>query len=152
MGDRPPQLGIDHVGVSVTNLEQSIAFYCDVLGAEVVFPILKSRNFEGRRAVLSLGTQIFDVNEFTSNGGEDFDPARTGLDHLGLTVASREELERWAQWLDEHDIERSPIRDHDLDVPPVKWQIAMFDFRDPDGIQLEFSYVEHMTLGTVTFS
>ena len=53
--------------------------------------------------------------------------------------------------LDDHNIERSPIRDHDLDVPPVEWRIAMFDFLDPDGIQLEFSYVAHMTLGTVTF-
>jgi glyoxylase I family protein len=148
---RPAQLGVHHIGLSVTDLERSVAFYCDVLGAEVVFPIHEAHNFSGRRAALSLGGQILDVNEFAGNVGEVFDPTRTGLDHVGFTVASRDDLDSWAQWLDEHNVERSPIRDHDVDFPRVQWRAAMFDFLDPDGIQLEFIFMSRMELGTVTF-
>jgi glyoxylase I family protein len=144
-------LGLNHIGLSVANLERSIAFYCDLLGFEVVFPILDALNFDGRRAVLSVGSQILDLNEFAGNRGETFDPVRTGLDHVSFTIESREELDGWGRWLDEQGIERSPIRDHDIDVPPVHWQVTMFDFLDPDRIQLEFVYVPRMELGTVIF-
>ena len=148
---RPAQLGVDHVGISVTDLERSMEFYCAVLGAEVVFPLMDSHNFSGRRAVLSLGAQMFDVNEFASNGGEVFDAARTGLDHIGLRAATRADLDAWAHWLDQNQVERSPIRNIDTDVPPVQIRGDMFDFQDPDGIQLEFVWVSRLELGTVTF-
>lgn len=150
---RPTNLAINHIGLSVSNLERSVDFYCDVLGCQLVFPILDALNFAGRRAVVSFAgsSQVLDLNEFASNEGEVFDPARTGLDHVSFTIASREELDRWAQWLDDQRIERSPIRDHNIHVPPVHWEVVMFDFLDPDGIQLEFVYVPRMELGTVTF-
>jgi glyoxylase I family protein len=94
---------------------------------------------------------VLDLNEFASNAGEGFDPARTDLDHVSVTIASREELDRWAQWLDDQRIERSPIRDHNIHVPPVRWEVVMLDFLDLDGIQLELVYVPRMELGTVRF-
>ena len=148
--NRPTQLGIDHIGLSVTNLERSMAFYCDVLGARVVFPLHPAHNFDGRRTVLSLGPQIFDINEFSANIGEAFDAARTGLDHVAFVVASREDLDGWAEWLDDQNVERSEIRNIDTDFPPVEIRGAMFDFLDPDGVQLEFSYASRLELGTVT--
>jgi catechol 2,3-dioxygenase-like lactoylglutathione lyase family enzyme len=128
-----------------------MAFYCDVLGAKVVFPLHQSHNFAGRRTVLSLADRILDVNEFDANVGEQFDCAHTGLDHVGFAVGSREDLDRWAAWLDDHGVQCSPIRSIDTDYPPVQIRGAMFDFRDPDGIQLEFVFNERMELGTVTF-
>ena len=148
---RPPQLGVDHIGLSVTNLERSMAFYCDLLGAEVVFPLHPAHNFDGRRTVLSLGPQMFDINEFAANDGKAFDSARTGLDHVAFTVGSREDLDRWAHWLDGNNIDRSQIRTIDTDIPPVQIRGHMFDLLDPDGIQLEFVCVSRMELGTVTF-
>ncbi len=100
--------------------------------------------------MFSLGSQILDVTEFARNRGETFDPSRTGLDHLSFTVASHEDLDRWTRWLDAHDIERSPVTDHNVDVPPVRWRVTMFDLVDHDGIQLEFVFVPEMQLGTVT--
>jgi glyoxylase I family protein len=65
-------------------LDRSIAWYCDVLGAVVArepFPGDRA-SFSGRMAVLLVGPLILDLYEHAANGGERFDPAGTGLDHL----------------------------------------------------------------------
>jgi glyoxylase I family protein len=82
-----------------------------------------------------------DINQFSGNDGTRFDVTRTGLDHLAFPAASREALEEWALWLDANDVARSAIRD--IPGPIIG---AMFDFTDPDGIQLEFIFVELETL------
>ena len=137
--DRPKTSGLDHFGLSVTDLAKSAAFYCDVLGAEVVFGAHDEDSF--RRIVVKLGSWIVDLNQFHANDGGRFDVTRTGLDHLGLTATSRESLEHWARWLDAHGVPRSTVRD--MPAPVVG---AMFDFVDPDGIQFEFSFVESAAL------
>ena len=130
--ERPPTgLGISHVGLSVRDLERSLAFYCDVLGARVVRPPYDSVRGRFRMAVIAWGPISFDLCRHDDGEGERFDPARTGLDHLAFGVSSREELEAWAAWLDRNRIERSEIRDADGAGP-------IFDFVDPDGVQLEF--------------
>jgi hypothetical protein len=78
-----------------------------------------------------------DINQFHANDGTPFDATRTGLDHLGLIASSRDALDDWARWLDAHGVIRSPVRE--LPSPYVG---AKFDFVDPDGIQLEFTYKE----------
>ena len=145
MGDigPPTQRGVDHLGISVRDLARSEAFYCDVLGGHIIF-----RRHDagwGQRSVVWLGPHAIDLNEFTDNDTTPFDPRRAGLDHLGFAAASMEELEAWAGWLDAHAVQRSQIRDVRLDAvqdehaPTIG---AMFDFLDPDGIQLEFTYID----------
>ena len=131
--ERPQAIGIDHIGLSVTNLETTLEYYCDLLGAQVLFAAHDGGTF--RRAVITLGTWMIDLNEFKANDGGRFDVTRTGLDHVALIASSREALEDWANWLDSNNVERSPVRE--MPAPVVG---AMFDFVDPDGIQLEFSY------------
>jgi len=75
---------------------------------------------------------LIGLHTNTGNGGEQFDEARTGLDHVGFNVASREELEAWTAWLDELGVEHSGIRTGDQPFP-----FATLVFRDPDNIQLE---------------
>jgi glyoxylase I family protein len=140
--ERPPQWGVDHLGISVTDLARSEAFYCGVLGANVIFGRHKAA--WGQRTVVALGLHAVDLNQFSGNNGTRFDPTQTGLDHLGLKTGSLEELEEWAKWLDKKGIARSPIREVRLDpqqdsrAPAVG---AIFDFVDPDGIQLEFLFI-----------
>jgi catechol 2,3-dioxygenase-like lactoylglutathione lyase family enzyme len=64
--------GLHHLGISVTNLERSIRFYSDVLGADVVLGETtdSERRFPGRMAILSLGGRIFDLCEHPANEGE----------------------------------------------------------------------------------
>ena len=77
-------------------------------------------------AVVALGLHGLDLFEHA---------ARTGLDHIGLTAPSAEELRAWASWLDACDVSHSSIREIE-DVG------AIFDFVDPDGIQLEFFFLD----------
>lgn len=83
----------------MADLERSILFYCDVLGADLLMADTPEgedlRRFPGRAAILSLGGQVFDLCEHASNAGERFDPGDLG---------------------------------------------TMFDFVDPDGIQIEFAH------------
>jgi glyoxylase I family protein len=137
---RPRLAGLHHLGISATNLERSIPFYCDVLGADLLLRDTTEgeRRFTGRMAILSLGGRIFDLCEHSSNAGERFDPVHTGLDHLALEAESFEQLAAWASWLDSCGVARSEIR-------KVAGGLgATFDFVDPDGIQIEFT---HLTLG-----
>jgi len=63
---------------------------------------------------------------------------RTGLDHFALEANSVDELQAWATWLDSCGVARSAIRE------VADGLGKMFDFVDPDGIQVEFI---HLNLG-----
>jgi glyoxylase I family protein len=132
---RPHQLGIHHFGLSVTDVDRSTKFYRDVLGAEIVGPRHAPEEFSGYRTVIRLGSHTIDLNQFSANQGTKFDPARTGLDHLALSAGSPEDLEVWARWLDRQRVPRSTIR-------LVRGVGPMFDFVDPDGIQIEFLFLD----------
>jgi glyoxylase I family protein len=137
---RPRQSGVSHVGLSVTDLDRSISFYCDVLGAVVVRRPFEGdrRPFSGRTAILILGTTVLDLYQHSGNGTETFEPARTGLDHLAFIAKSYEELDAWARWLDSQAIPHSDVR--------YSQGSGLFDFVDPDGIQIEFCHIEQELL------
>ncbi|WP_319435578.1 VOC family protein [Mycobacterium sp. RTGN5] len=137
----PPRLhGAHHLGLSVRDLERSIAFYCDVLGAVLARSPYEGESpaFSGRMAIVALGSTGLDLFEHAANGDEPFDPVRTGLDHLGFAADSAEELQAWADWLESCKVAHSGVRD--IIVGGTESVGAMLDFRDPDGIQLEFLF------------
>jgi catechol 2,3-dioxygenase-like lactoylglutathione lyase family enzyme len=80
--DRPDPVGLSHLGLSVSNLERSISFYCDVLGATLARTPYEgdSPAFSGRMALVIIGSLILDLFEHIGNGGRQFDPTSTGLD------------------------------------------------------------------------
>jgi glyoxylase I family protein len=129
--------GLHHVGLSVTSLEHSLRFYCDVVGAQLLGAPNDGTSpaFTGRMGILSLGGHILDLCEHARNGGEQFDPPRTGLDHLALAAKSLDELHAWAAWLDSCGVARSEIR------VVANGLGAIFDFVDPDGMQIEFIHL-----------
>jgi glyoxylase I family protein len=139
--DRPRLAGLHHLGISVTDLERSMRFYRDVVGADLLVGPHDgtSPSFLGRMAILTLGGCIFDLYEHERNEGERFDPARTGLDHFALTATTVDELQAWATWLDTRGVARSALRE------AADGRATIFDFVDPDGIQIEFI---HLNLGS----
>ena len=132
----PGITAIHHFSVTVTDLEASLAWYQRLLRADRVpmkFPHYEREDTGyGELLVEPRSGVVIGLHTNTANDGELFDEARTGLDHVALNVATREDLEAWTAWLDKLGIKHSGIRDG---VEPFAFATVVF--RDPDNIQLE---------------
>ncbi|MGZ5900588.1 MAG: VOC family protein [Reyranella sp.] len=78
---------LDHVGLTVTNMDRSLRFYCEVLGLELLRRSARGTGGLGS-AVLRVGGQ--EINMFSDPAfaplRRDDNPA--GIDHFCLEVAS----------------------------------------------------------------
>jgi catechol 2,3-dioxygenase-like lactoylglutathione lyase family enzyme len=124
----PELAGIDHASLSVTDLDRSERFYTEVLG------LFRLADFGTVRILVHRPTSfvlVLALVRHPSAYGERFTELRTGLDHLGFGVNSRDELVAWERHLDARGVEYTPIRDMEFG--------AHLNFRDPDHIALELS-------------
>lgn len=122
----PELSGIDHAGLSVTDVDRSERFYTDVLG------LVRLADFGTVRILLHRPTSlVLSLVHHDTADGDRFSELRTGLDHLGFGVTSREELVAWERHLDALGVEYTPIRYMEFG--------AHLNFRDPDHIALELS-------------
>lgn len=122
----PELSGVDHASLSVTDLDRSERFYCEVLGLMRLTDFGYVRILLHRPTSLMLALVRHDAADRTP-----FTELHTGLDHLGFGVASRDELVQWERRLAEHGVDYTPIRDMEFG--------AHLNFRDPDNIALELS-------------
>jgi glyoxylase I family protein len=118
--------GIDHVALTVTDLDVSERFYTEVLDFVLVMDVGYGRICMHPSTGFTIGL----LKHEDAHGG-DFTELRTGLDHLGLAAGSREELEEWERRFDAHGVVYTPVRDMEMGYH--------LNFRDPDGIALELS-------------
>jgi catechol 2,3-dioxygenase len=94
MADISPKRPIDsgvrmgHVHLKVADLDRSLAFYCGVLGFEVM------QRFGSRAAFISAGGYHHHIglNTWESAGGSPPVPGNTGLYHLAILYPTRAEL------------------------------------------------------------
>lgn len=130
----PALTGIQHVGLTVTDVEASGEWYQRVLGLQRQFQEQHHRSDHGGYAVV-LGTADMSLNlgldYHPDNRGEPFDPTRTGLDHVCFQVASVAALGDWAAHLSGEGIAHSGV--YAMEGMPI----SLLTFEDPDGIQLE---------------
>ena len=119
-----------HVAVTVTDLNQSTAWYSELFGSE---PVLdedeKSGNFHHTVFALD-GGQLFGLHTHRELDSTPFDERRPGLDHVSFACRDRDELAMWAARLTELGIAHGGIKDAGYG--------SGVSFRDPDGIALEF--------------
>jgi glyoxylase I family protein len=122
----PGFAGIDHVALTVTDLDVSERFYTEVLGFVVVMDVGTGRICMHPATGFVLALLVHD-----GGTGQAFSELNVGADHLGLASASREELEWWQARFDELGVTYTPIRDETFG--------SHLNFRDPDDIALELS-------------
>ncbi len=124
--------GICHFGLSVSDLEESIRFYTEVLGLQMTERREQDAFFQiGGDAVLALiqypwDKERFDVEMRPKNRGKAFT-------HFGLTAESTEAVYEFQEHL----------RDHGVKIVKEayeRWDGASLYFLDPNGYTLEFIY------------
>ena len=89
--------GLEHVGLSVSDLDKSIEFYCNHLGfkhvrtmegSEMVGKVVGMSGCKVTIAHLGLGTSVLELFHYTDPVGELIPPGRKqadkGFSHLGL--------------------------------------------------------------------
>jgi catechol 2,3-dioxygenase-like lactoylglutathione lyase family enzyme len=123
---RPRFAGMDHVALTVTDLDLSQRFYTEVLDFVVVMDV-------GTGRICMHPQTGFVLALLTHDGGysDPFSELNVGTDHLGFYATSREELESWEARFKAYDVPYTPIRDELF--------ASHLNFRDPDNIALEFS-------------
>lgn len=123
---------IGHIGLSVSDLDESIRFYTEVLGLEMSERREKDAFFRvGEADVLALiqypgGAERFEREMRPRNKGKAFT-------HFGLMAASVPSVFEFQARLEAHDVEV---------VKPAyeRWDGASVYFLDPNGYTLEFIY------------
>ena len=123
---------VAHVALVVRDMAASVAFYERVLGFEQA-----SERREGplearhpRQLVRHPDSGlVLGIHEPYERSHDRFDPQRTGLDHLAITVVDRAMLNAWVTHLDAHSVEHSPVRDAGY--------AEFVSFCDPDDIAWE---------------
>jgi catechol 2,3-dioxygenase-like lactoylglutathione lyase family enzyme len=130
----PALTGIQHVGLTVRDIEASAEWYQRVLGLQRQFEEPHHDSNQGGYAVV-LGAPDMSFNlgldHHPDNDGDEFDPTRTGLDHVCFQVSGVDALAEWATHLDRHTIPNSGV--YAMEGTPF----SLLTFDDPDGIQLE---------------
>ena len=134
--------GIHHLRLTVTDIERSKAFYSTLLGREPVIdesaavdePGVRedpSRFFGG--VVFSFGDQVLGLRP-VAPADDTFSSTRVGLDHVGLLVGSRTDLDKAAERLDADGVPHGEV----TDIGPM----VILSLQDPDDINLELCWRE----------
>ena len=82
---------------------------------------------------------VIVLHRHDTNDSALFGETTTGLDHVGLAVAGRADLEAWQAHLEANGVVRSDTADRPLTQSPIANEAygSVLVFRDPDNIQLE---------------
>ncbi len=146
MSDQTPPAGphLHHIALTVTDLDASVAWYQAVFG---VHPVLDVPHQGGIGKILADPDRqlMFALHRHDASDGHAFAETRTGLDHVGLAVASRADLVAWQDHLESHGVTRAARADRPLTQSPITDApyAAVLVFRDPDNIQLELFAPSH---------
>jgi glyoxylase I family protein len=127
-----------HIALTVTDLDASIAWYEKVFG--ITYRMEEGhKGGTGKLLADDAWQLVIVLHRHDDNGGERFGETRTGLDHIGLAVPSRGDLEAWQTHLEGMGVVRSSPADRPCTQSPITDRPygSVLVFRDPDNIQLE---------------
>ena len=122
----PPETRIGHVHLKVADLDRALAFYCGVLGFELI------QRFGSSAAFISAGGYHHHIglNTWESHNGKPPAPGTTGLYHLAIVYPTRTALGQALKTLITHKVQLDGAADHGVSE-------ALY-LRDPDqnGVEL----------------
>jgi len=123
-----------YTGIRVKNMDQSIAFYTEILGMKLVGEREKTRPTEGEAAMLKSADseQLLELNWY-KEGSRFGTPYVNGseVDHLSFEV---ENLSEWIGSLEKKGV-KILIRPKEIGAD-IGWNEAFIE--DPNGIWIEF--------------
>ncbi len=129
--------GIHHLRLTVTDIARSKAFYSTLFGREPVIDFSAEAGQPGVSedrtkfyggVVFSFGDQVLGLRP-VAEVGDTFSSTRVGLDHLGLLVDSRADLDRAAERLSADGVPHGELQDIG--------SMVILSLQDPDDINLE---------------
>ena len=130
---QPTFSGVDHLALTVTDLDVSQSFYTKVLDFVPVMDV-----GTGHICMHPQSGFVLALLAHEGSRGGTFSELNTGVDHIGFTAESREKLEQWERRFDANGVVYTPIRDEQFG--------SHLNFRDPDGIALEFTSLNDLML------
>ncbi len=141
--DRSPAVirpTLHHIALTVTDLAASVRWYEEVFGIR----FQKDIPHEGGVGSLladDVRSLIIVLHRHDANDRGRFSETVTGLDHVGLRLAHRDDLVAWQAHLEAHGVERRAVADAPSTQSPIADEpyASVLVFRDPDNIQLELS-------------
>jgi glyoxylase I family protein len=123
--------GLQHVAITVSDLERSTQWYSALFGSDAVLDEdEESGTFHHTVFALGGGTLIGLHTHMGNETGDRADERRTGLDHISFALPGSAELEQWQTRLDELGIAHGGVKKAHYG--------SGISFRDPDNIALEF--------------
>jgi glyoxylase I family protein len=133
-----PRPLLHHIALTVTDLDASVEWYSRVFDVRRQMDAPHPGGL-GRILADDAWTLMIALHRHDSHEREGFAETRTGLDHVGLVVPTRTELERWQDHLESHGVVRSERADRPCTQSPIVDEPygSVLTFRDPDNIALE---------------
>lgn len=125
--------GLDHIVLTVSNMERSRQFYGDILGFDVQqipadFP---DPTYAGSCYFYAGPVEIFLVKHAHTAAEDRFSEFRVGLDHLSFKAPSEAALHAFANKLKAAGVDTQGVQ-------VFAGRVQYVSFRDPDNIQLEY--------------
>jgi glyoxylase I family protein len=136
----PTRPSLHHIAVTVTDLESSTRWYGGVFGITARMDIPHQGGL-GRLLTDDVWSLIIVLHGHDTNDGALFRETVAGLDHIGLRVPRRADLEAWQVHLESFGVQRCAVADKPQTQSPIANEVygSVLVFRDPDNIQLELS-------------
>lgn len=118
---------LHHIALSVHDIDKSADWYARLFDLTLVAEVEEPAPM---KIFMTPQGQAIDLRQDPRVHSEGFTQERVGLDHVGFVCQTRDELDGWLRRLQGHGVEESGI-----EQSPFGWHL---NFRDPDGIPLEF--------------
>lgn len=118
---------LQHVALSVSDIVKSAEWYTGLFDLQLVADFTEPAPM---KVFMTPAGQAIDLRQDPDVVHEPFSESRVGLDHMAFSCVDRAELDDWLARLVEHGVANSGVIES-----PFGWHV---NFRDPDGIPLEF--------------